>query len=241
MTAIIIEDEIPAGKRLERLLLSYNFKVLIVLKSVKNSIIWLNENNHPDIVFIDIKLGDGNCFDILNKVEINSKIVFTTAFDEFALNAFNFNAIDYLLKPIDELKIEKLLEKIDVLRVGFHNEINWKNFSEPIYEKSFLINVGLKLKKIVTEDIVYFFSENNSTYIFTKDKRQYLIHKSLDNLENEINPTHFFRINRKYILNKSYIKEIIKTNQLQIILINNPNETFKISRLRVKKFLKWYE
>ena len=102
MTAVIVEDEIPAGIRLERLLNQYEFQVLVVLNSVKKAIIWLKENKHPDIVFMDIKLRDGNCFEIFDKVKVESKIVFTTAFDEYALNAFNYNSIDYLLKPIDE-------------------------------------------------------------------------------------------------------------------------------------------
>ena len=99
MTAVIIEDEIPGAKRLEKLLLKKDFVVLIILTSVSSALHWFENNSHPDLVFMDIKLRDGNCFRILDKIQIQSKIVFTTAYDEFALKAFNYNAIDYLLKP----------------------------------------------------------------------------------------------------------------------------------------------
>ena len=148
MTAIIIEDEIPAGKRLERLLSNYDFHVLIVLKSVKNAIKWFNQNSHPDIVFMDIKLGDGNCFEILDRIKIDSKIVFTTAFDEYALNAFDYNnSIDYLLKPIDESKLNRLLDKIETLKSGFQNEISWSSFNESTFTNSYLVVSGTHLKK----------------------------------------------------------------------------------------------
>ena len=186
MTAVIVEDEIPAGIRLERLLIQNEFQVLVVLNSVKKAIIWLKENKHPDIVFMDIKLRDGNCFEILDKVKIESKIVFTTAFDEYALNAFNYNSIDYLLKPIDESKLNRLLEKIETLKSGFQNEISWTNFNESIFINSYLVASGTHLKKISVQDILYFFSENNATFIFTKENRQFLIPKSLEKIEGEI-------------------------------------------------------
>ena len=112
MTALIIEDEIPAGKRLEKLLIQKGFTVLSIVVSVKNAVKWFQQNSQPEFIFIDIKLRDGNSFEILDKEEVHSKIIFTTAYDEFALKAFDYNAIDYLLKPIDEKKLDK-------------NVINW--------------------------------------------------------------------------------------------------------------------
>ena len=116
-------------------------------------------------IFMDIKLRDGNCFEIFDKVKIESKIVFTTAFDEYALNAFNYNSIDYLLKPIDESKLNRLLEKIETLKLGFNNEISWSNFNESSFINSYLVVSGTHLKKIQIQDILYFFSENNATFI----------------------------------------------------------------------------
>ena len=240
MTAVIVEDEIPAGIRLERLLIQYEFQVLVVLNSVKKATAWLKENKHPDILFMDIKLRDGNCFDIFDKVKIESKIVFTTAFDEYALNAFNYNSIDYLLKPIDESKLNRLLEKIETLKSGFHNEISWSNFNESTFVNSYLVVSGTHLKKIQIQDILYFFSENNATFIFTNENRQFLIPKSLEKIEGEIDNNKFFRINRKFIINKDYIYLVRNTSRIELSLINFESDFHEVSKSKSKLFVEWY-
>ena len=241
MTAIIIEDEIPAGIRLERLLKQYGFDVLIILKSVKKSLVWLEENNHPDVVFMDIKLSDGNCFDLLNLVTIQSKIVFTTAYDEYALKAFNYNSIAYLLKPIDDKKLEQLISKIDLLKSGFQNQIHWKNFNDSMQVNSYLVTSGINLKKIKLEDTLCFYSENNATYILTNENRNYLIHKSLDKIEAEIDSNMFFRINRKYIINKNQIHLVKKSSSITISLVGGESYLYEVSKSKAKAFIKWYE
>ena len=241
MTAVIVEDEIPAGIRLERLLNQYEFQVLIVLNSVKKAMAWFKENKHPDIVFMDIKLRDGNCFEILDKVKVESKIVFTTAFDEYALNAFNYNSIDYLLKPIDDSKLNRLLEKIETLKSGFQNEISWSNFNGSTFTNSFLIAAGTHLKKIHINDILYFFSENNSTYIFTNEKRHFLINKSLEKIEGEIDDNLFFRINRKFIINKEYIHSVKNTSRIELSLKNLESNFYEVSKSKSKLFIEWYK
>lgn len=240
MTAVIVEDEIPAGIRLERLLIQYEFQVLVVLNSVKKATAWLKENKHPDIIFMDIKLRDGNCFEIFDKVKIESKIVFTTAFDEYALNAFNYNSIDYLLKPIDESKLNRLLEKIETLKSGFHNEISWSNFNESSFINSYLVVSGTHLKKIQIQDILYFFSENNATFIFTNENRQFLIPKSLEKIEGEIDNIKFFRINRKFIINKDYIYLVRNTSRIELSLINFESDFHEVSKSKSKLFVEWY-
>jgi DNA-binding LytR/AlgR family response regulator len=240
MTVIIIEDEIPAGIRLERLLKLYSFDVLTILKSVKKALIWFEENNHPDIVFMDIKLNDGNCFDILNQIKINSKIVFTTAFDEFALKAFNYNSIDYLLKPINDKKLERLISKIDSLEIGFQSQNRLEIFTEEIKVNSYLVYSGTKIKKIILDDVLLFFSENNATYILTKENRNFLINKSLEKIENEIALDVFFRINRKYIINKKYINSIKKATSIILSLYGLESETFEVSKSKSKTFIEWY-
>lgn len=240
MTAVIVEDEIPAGIRLERLLIQYEFQVLVVLNSVKKATVWFKDNKHPDIVFMDIKLRDGNCFEIFDKVKIESKIVFTTAFDEYALNAFNYNSIDYLLKPIDESKLNRLLEKIETLKSGFHNEISWSNFNESTFVNSYLVALGTHLKKIPIQDILYFFSENNATFIFTNENRQFLIPKSLEKIEGEIDNNKFFRINRKFIINKDYIHLVRNTSRIELSLINFESDFHEVSKSKSKLFVEWY-
>lgn len=241
MTAIIIEDEIPAGIRLERLLKQYGFDVLIILKSVKKSLVWLEENNHPDVVFMDIKLSDGNCFDLLNLVTIQSKIVFTTAYDEYALKAFNYNSIAYLLKPIDDKKLEQLISKIDLLKSGFQNQIHWENFNDSMQVNSYLVTSGINIKKIKLEDTLYFYSENNATYILTNENRNYLIHKSLDKIEAEIDSNMFFRINRKYIINKKQVHLVKKSSSITISLVGGESYLYEVSKSKAKAFIKWYE
>jgi two-component system response regulator LytT len=243
MTAVIIEDEIPAGKRLEKLLLKKDFTVLVILSSIVNALKWFEENNHPDFVFMDIKLRDGNCFRILDKIQIQSKIVFTTAYDEFALKAFNYNAIDYLLKPIDEIKLDKMISKYDAFKTGFQNEMDWGGLEENIenkYKTSFLVSSGNKIKKIETVEIICFFSDVNTSFILTNQNRQFTINSSLDNLELQLRPESFFRINRKFIVNKKYITDLNNNAQLEILISEAKDFEFIVSRLRGKSFLEWY-
>ncbi len=240
-TAIIIEDEIPAGLRLERLLVSKKFQVLVILNSVKNSILWLKENNHPEIIFIDIKLRDGNCFEILDKIDIKSKIVFTTAFNEFALNAFSYNSISYLLKPIDEEKLNMVINKMQNLKIGFQKEISWQNFEQKSFKSSFIVASGITLKKIVLDDIVFFYSENNTTYIFVSNSRNYIINRSLEKLQDELNPNTFFRISRKFIINKSAINSLTYHKQITINTFVDVLFDLIVSKQKTKSFLDWYK
>lgn len=244
MTAVIIEDEIPAAIRLQKLLISKEFDVLTILHSVKNAIQWFRENNHPDCVFVDIKLRDGNCFEILDKVSIKSKIIFTTAYNEFALNAFNYNSVDYLLKPIDELKLDKLIKKIETLKIGFQNEVSWIDFEQNTSKKiknSFLVSSGSVLKKITDLDIICFYSENNATYLLNNENRSFIVNTSLEKLEDELNSDLFFRINRKFIINKTYIQNVKNESQKQVILSVKTDFDFIISKLKSKSFLDWYK
>lgn len=240
MTAIIIEDEIPAGLHLKKILGLKNIEVLEIIKSVKNAIKWLSTNQHPDIVFSDIKLNDGYCFQIFESINLKSKIVFTTAFNEFALDAFNYNSIDYLLKPIDERKLDKHLAKIQFLQIGFQNESKWEDFSKMTYKSSYIISIGTSLKKIMTDEILFFYSENNSTYIYNNLSRSYLINKSLDKIETELNPELFFRISRKYLVNKNYILNIKNHNEVELNYSNQYSFKLQISKLRYKTFLEWF-
>lgn len=244
MTALIIEDEIPGAKRLEKLLMEKGFVVLAILTSVANALKWFEENHHPDLVFMDIKLRDGNCFRILDKIQIQSKIVFTTAYDEFALKAFNYNAIDYLLKPIDECKLDKMISKYSSFKTSFQNELAWAALEENLenkYKTSFLVSTGNRIKKIETEDVICFFSDANASFILTNDNRQFVINSSLDNLENQLQPHSFFRISRKHIINKKYISGLQSDVQIKLLIKEAKDFEFLVSRLKTKPFLEWYE
>ncbi len=244
MTAIIIEDEIPGAKRLEKLLIEKKFIVLIILTSVANSLKWFESNNHPDLVFMDIKLRDGNCFRILDKIQIKSKIVFTTAYDEFALKAFNYNAIDYLLKPIDESKLDKMILKFNTFKTGYQNEFSWAALEENIENKhknAFLVSTGNKIKKIENEAIICFFSDANSSFILTNENRQFTINSSLDSLEQQLHPDLFFRISRKHIMNKKYISGWSSDGQIILVIPEAKDLEFLVSRSRTKSFLEWYK
>ncbi len=240
MTALIIEDEIPAGKRLQRLLVEHGFTILQQIYSVKGAVKWLKENNEPDYIFMDVELSDGNCFSIFEKVEITSKVIFTTAYDEYALKAFDYNAIDYLLKPIDDEKLEKMLVKVqsfkNIILSEFDNVAD-KPYSN--FKKSFLVVTSKGLKKINTNEITGFTSENNATFLITDSNMQYLIQASLEKLETELDPKTFFRVSRKYVVNKNFIVEINSSNEVVMNTISK--FSIKISRLKRKAFLEWYK
>jgi len=240
MTALIIEDELPAGKRLEKLLLENGFVVLDQLHSVKSALIWFKENKMPDYIFMDIELADGKCFELFEKIKIESKVIFTTAYDEFALKAFDYNAIDYLLKPIDEEKLKKMLSKVDVFKEHFLADLELINNNlSTTYKKSFLVVTSKGIKKIITEEIIGFVSENNATFLISDKNIHYPVHSSLEKLGTELNERQFFKINRKYIINKKFISEINYKNE--VVINSLSGISLKISRTKMKDFKKWFQ
>ena len=242
MTAIIIEDEIPAAVRLKRLLESKGFVVLVILHSVRDSKIWLSKNLAPDYIFADIQLRDGMCFAIFNSVKIASRIVFTTAFDEFALKAFEFNSLDYLLKPIDAFKLDNLVTKIALVYSSNENLILYSKLEDQIenrYKSSFLVASGDGLKKIFMASVSHFTSENNTTFLISTDGRSYNIETSLEKLKANLCPHNFFRISRKYIMSRESIISISSAGNLKITL-KTPLD-IKVSRSKLKSFIEWYK
>ena len=239
MTALIIEDEIPAGKRLEKLLLENDFIVLQQIHSVKQALNWFKENTMPDYVFMDIELADGTCFELFEKVKIESKVIFTTAYHEYALKAFDYNAIDYLLKPIDELKLKKMLLKVSFLKETILSEITiMKTHLETTFKKSFIVGTSNGVKKMTMDEIVGFISENNASFLLGNNNVNYAINSSLEKLERELDFNYFFRINRKFIVNKKFIQEVQNSNEILLNLTINID--LRISRTKRKKFIEWY-
>ncbi|MCC1484862.1 LytR/AlgR family response regulator transcription factor [Winogradskyella immobilis] len=251
MNIIIIEDEKPSARRLQRMLTSLDFETNTMLHSVEESIEWFQNNEHPDLIFLDIQLSDGLSFEIFEAIDINSAVIFTTAYDEYALQAFKLNSIDYLLKPIDQDDLKKAVTKFKELTpqkqavtLDF-NDIK-KLLINPIereYKKRFSVKVGQHLKLINIEDIECFYSENKGTYAYTKEGRNYLLDHTLDQLEDELEPHTFFRVSRKFFVNINAIKDMVSyTNSRLQIKLNHYNEQDVIvARERVKDFKNWLE
>jgi len=251
MNIIIIEDEKPAARRLDRMLQSLDININAMLHSVEESVEWFQKNMHPDLIFLDIQLSDGLSFEIFEHVEINSAIIFTTAYDEYALQAFKLNSIDYLLKPIDSEDLEKAVQKFRE-RVSEKQNVSMnlndiKNLlispSEREYKKRFTLKVGQHLKMVSVDAIECFYSENKGTYIHTNENRDYLIDLTLEELEKELDPQTFFRVSRKFFVNVNAIKDMVSyTNSRLQIKLNSYNEQEVIvSRERVRDFKTWLE
>jgi DNA-binding LytR/AlgR family response regulator len=222
-----------------------------MLHSVEEATNWFSKNTHPDLIFLDIQLSDGLSFEIFEKIDIKSAIIFTTAYDEYALRAFKLNSIDYLLKPIDEddlevavSKYKSRLPKKESLHVDFE-EIK-KMLSNPFeksYKKRFTVKIGQHLKVIGTDEIECFFSENKGTYIHTFDNRNYLIESTLELLEQELDPKDFYRISRKFIIPLKAIKEIVvySNSRLKLILPSYKEDEVIVSREKVTDFKNWID
>ncbi|QLE00230.1 response regulator transcription factor [Galbibacter sp. BG1] len=249
MNVIIIEDEAPSARRLQRMLESLNVQVSQVLHSVEESIAWFSNNTHPDLIFLDIQLSDGLSFEIFDVITVKSAIIFTTAYDEYALQAFKLNSIDYLLKPIDDEELELAVKKYqDFKPINREVQLNFEDIKKLLvnplereYRKRFTVKVGQHIKLIPLDEVVCFYSENKGTYLHTMENRSYLLDGSLETVQEELNPEKFFRVNRKFCINIDAVKDIISyTNaRLQLKLLNFNEQEIIVSRERVKDFKDW--
>ena len=254
MTTIIIEDEKPAARLLQRKLEKINVQVEVMLHSVEEALSWFSENEHPDLIFLDIQLSDGLSFEIFEKTDIKSAVIFTTAYDEYALRAFKLNSIDYLLKPIDEDDLEvavlKFKDRFKISKTNGNESMQLdfeqirKMLSNPFektFKKRFTVKIGQHLKVISTDEIECFFSENKGTYIHTFDNRNYLMDCTLEVLEQELDTSDFYRISRKFIIPLKAIKEIVvySNSRLKIILPTYKEDEVIVSREKVSDFKNW--
>lgn len=245
---LIIEDEKPAARLLARKLNSLGIQPIEMLHSVEQAKKWFSENQAPDLIFLDIQLSDGLSFEIFEGLEIQSAIIFTTAFDEFAIRAFKLNSIDYLLKPVAEEELESAIAKFEKLRNKQPNidlqEI--KNLISPDknqYKTRFSIKVGNSIKLIPIEEIECFFSENKGTYAYCDNNSQYLLDQTLEQIEAVLDPQKFFRISRGNIININAIQNIAvhSNSRLRIQLNHCPSQELIVSRERVNDFKEWLE
>jgi two-component system response regulator LytT len=249
MNVLIIEDEKIAAQKLEQLLHQIDETISVVAKigTIRDAVAWLGDHT-PDLIFSDIQLSDGLSFNIFDKVEVNTPIVFTTAYDQYAIKAFKVNSIDYLLKPID---IEKLTQSVDkfknLTRPADIDKINLealiKSFvlKEGTYKKRFIITVGPKVKIVNIEDISYIFIQDKNVFLKTKTNKVVAIDYSLEALQKMLDPELFFRINRKYIVHIDSIDNIhiLSKSRIKITLIPPVDDDIIISYNRSGNFKNW--
>jgi DNA-binding LytR/AlgR family response regulator len=246
LRTIIIEDEKPSARRLQRMLSEIGIEAEAMLHSVKESIEWFKSNEAPDLILLDIQLSDGLSFEIFEQIEVRSAIIFTTAYDEYALKAFKLNSIDYLLKPIDDDELKTAIDKFEENQPKEHNlmvDISQikKLLVNPLdrnYKKRFTIKIGQHLRVVETDSVECFYSENKATYLYSNDKKNYLLDETLEQLEELLDPVKFFRVSRKFIINVDAIADIISytNSRLQIKLKNYAEQEIIVSREKVKSF-----
>ena len=253
MNILIIEDEKPAARLLQRKVEKLGLQVNTMLHSVEEAISWFQNNAHPDLIFLDIQLSDGLSFEIFEYFDkaqqhIKSAVIFTTAYDEYALRAFKLNSIDYLLKPIDEEDLEIAVNKFKARNQAQNISLDFEaikrmlvNPVEKEYKKRFSVKIGQQLKVISIDEVECFYSENKGTYIHTLDNRDYLIDSTLEVVEAEINPKDFYRVSRKFIVPLKAVKEIqvYSNSRLKIILPTYKDDEVIVARERVGDFKEW--
>lgn len=246
LNIIIIEDEKPAARALSRKVEVLGYPINQMLHSVSQAKDWFKSNPEPDLIFMDIQLSDGLSFEIFEEIKIDSAIIFTTAYDEFAIQAFKHNSIDYLLKPILEDELAFALNKFEknknsIPKIDVQSLKNILSYTKDEYKTRFTIKIGQNLKIVETKNIECFYAENKGTYLFTTDKNDYLLDQSLEQIEQMLDPNCFFRINRGHIVNISVIKDIAihSNSRLKINLHNYKNDDLIVSREKVNDFKIW--
>lgn len=253
MNIVIVEDEQPAAKRLAKLVRAQRaiVNVMANIESVKEAVSYFSSEALPDLVFMDIQLADGLSFDIFRKVDLQVPVIFTTAYDQYMLNAFKVNSIDYLLKPIDEEELEQALNKFDRLKREQVNTVLSKpiidqlfgHLQQPNYKKRFLIKSGQQISYLPTEKIRYFFSDEGIVQAKSIEGRKFIIDFTLDQLEQLLDPDNFFRVNRKFIIHVESIKKVYPffNSRLKINVIPSTDMEIIVSRDRVSNFKRWLD
>ena len=250
MRAIIVEDERLAADNLMKILIQIGtIEVVTILDSVSETVDWFRKNEIPEILFLDIHLADGYAFEIFEMVEINCPVVFTTAYDEYALKAFKVNSIDYLLKPLDIISVRNSLEKHKRLTAQSLNPVSeLKNLigffkKQSSYKSNFLVpSKGDKLIPLNTDDVMYFFIDYGTVKAVTDEGNSLKIDKTLDEISELLNPEMFFRINRQVIISRKAIKDIDLWFNQRLSLNLNVTAPGKIiiSKARIPEFKEWF-
>ncbi len=250
--AVIIEDEKPAARLLMSMVerMRPDWDVTIIPGSINEAVLWFSQNPHPDLIFLDIHLSDGNSFDFISKAMPTSTIIFTTAYDEYAIQAFQVNSIDYILKPIHQ---ERLLEAIEKYESAYNRNLKYQqeylsNILENLvtpsskrYRTRFLIYGAERYTTLSVDEIAYFYSENRITTAVTHIGREMVVDLTLDKLSEQLDPNKFFRANRQFIIGIDSIKKIEPyfNNKLIVGVVPPSKITITISREKLSSFKTW--
>jgi DNA-binding LytR/AlgR family response regulator len=251
MRTIIIEDEDYAARRLENMVLKYDQSITVAakLQSVKDAVAWLRSNPHPDLMFLDIQLDDDLSFAIFDEIDVTAKIIFTTAFDQYAIRAFKFMSIDYLLKPIEQPELNAAIAKFKTWDNETRATIDTKELRSLIestttqYRSRFSVSSGDKISVVNVSDVAYFFSVDGITILVTTSNKHFTVSISLEGLKEQLDPRNFFRINRRYIVSISSISRvhIYPKSQLKLELAPPVQDDLFISIDKVPDFKRWMD
>ena len=250
MRVLIIEDERPAAARMKQLIAKYLPEAEISghLDSIVSAVKWLLNEPNPDLIFCDIELADGQSFVIFEQVEIKSPIIFTTAYDQFAIKAFKLNSIDYLLKPIDSEELAQAILKFKNQQV--QPQLDFSQIQQMLkpqqksYKSRFMVKIGEKIQSIPTEEVSYFFSAEKTTFMQSKETaKRYILDYTLDQIEEMVDPSNFFRLNRRYIASFESIDQVLSysNSRLKIKLKSCEDNDILMSREKVVKFKEWLD
>lgn len=252
MRILIIEDEPHAAERLQRLVreLLPDATVLAKIDSIKNAVAWFQQNPPPDVVLMDIQLADGVSFRIFEQCEVQAPIIFTTAYEEYAVKAFKVNSIDYILKPVDKEELSAALKKVKTKsptntdrELLLHSMRDMLNLLSRRYKTRFVMKVGEHLKTVEVDQIRFFYSEEKVTFCQTVDNRSFILDYTLEQLEDLVNPEQFYRINRKYLVSAAAIQDIISysNSRLRLVLKGSQDRDIIVARERVHQFKAWLD
>jgi DNA-binding LytR/AlgR family response regulator len=252
MKIVIIEDEEQAARRIESLIkeLMPTAQILDKIDTVKKSVQWFKLNQPPDVVLMDIQLADGISFHIFEQCEIKCPVIFTTAYDEYALKAFKVNSIDYILKPVDKIELENAFKKLKTFSTsGSESKTQLASIELAIqmltkkHKTRFVVKVGEHLKTIEVDSILYFYSQEKATFCYTVEKRSHILDYTLDQLAEIVDAAQFFRVNRKYIVHSKAIQDIISytNSRLRLVLKNSDDHDIIVARERVQEFKDWLD
>lgn len=249
MNVVIIEDEQLAQEKLERYLLKYDANINISgqLTSITDAVSWFQNNTNYDVVFMDIQLLDGISFEIFNQVQLKKPVIFTTAFDEYAVDAFKVNSIDYILKPITFTDVSKAMTKLKAMQSWFITKEKisqvQENIAQKKYKDRFLVRLGNHIHSIKTEDISLFYAEGRTAYLVTNENKKFIVDYKLEDIQKLLLPEEFFRVNRSVITNINGIKDVLvySNSRLKISPKVKIDKEIIVSREKVSVFKRWFE